>query len=143
MKIKLFSALLLLSVVSVCKLNGQNPPSDATTAAKNFLQALTDENSSALDQLLGRDFVLLSFDGQLVDASTLIDGISGGYVVIDSGNTYSNYTRNYQDTGIVTGIWDVRGSIQGQSFGNRLSYTIVSVKQGGAWKVVSVQFTPS
>lgn len=143
MKIKLLSSLFLLTVFSICQLNGQNPPADATAAAKNFLQALTDENSNGLNQLLGRDFVLLSFDGQVVDAATLIDGVSGGYVVIDSGNTYSNYTRNYQDTGIVTGIWDVRGTVQGQSFSNRLSYTIVSVKQGGAWKVVSVQFTPS
>jgi hypothetical protein len=121
----------------------QTPPSDASSAAKEFFTSLSESKTSTLQQLLGSDFLLLSFDGQTVDAATLLEGISGGYVVIDSGNTYGNQTRSYQDTGVVTGIWNVRGSVSGQSFNNRLAYTVVAVKQGGAWKIVSVQFTPS
>ncbi len=118
-------------------------PTDAASAGKEFLKAIEEENAGALRSLIGSDFVLLSFDGQSVDGGTLLEAVSGGYVVIDSGNTYSNYTRHYQDTGVITGIWNVKGSIEGQSFNNRLAYTLVVVKQGGAWKVVSVQLTPS
>lgn len=121
----------------------QTAPSDATAAAKEFFTALTDKNGDALGKLLGNDFVLLSFDGQTVDSATLLEGVSGGYITIETGNTYSNYTRTYQDTGVVTGIWNVKGELQGQNFNNRLAYTVVSVRQGGTWKIVSVQFTPS
>lgn len=141
MKIKIILFLLFGFVIETAY--SQTPPADATTAAKEFFSALTEENSLSLGKLLANDFVLLSFDGQVVDASTLQEGLSGGYIIIDSGDTNRNYTRTYQDTGIVTGIWNVKGSLEGQSFSNLLAYTVVVVRQGGAWKVASVQFTPS
>lgn len=121
----------------------QTPPADAGSAASQFLNALVEEDAATLGSLVGSDFVLLSFDGEAIDAGTLLEGVSGGYLVIESGNAYSNYTRHYHDTGIVTGVWNVKGTLQGQSFNNRLAYTLVTVRQGGSWKVVSVQFTPS
>ncbi len=121
----------------------QTIPADAASAGREFLKAIEEKNSGMLRSLIGSDFVLLNFDGQPVDSGTLLEAVSGGHVVIESGSTSGNYTRHYQDTGIVTGIWNVRGSLQGQSFNNRLAYTLVVVKQGGAWKVVSVQLTPS
>ncbi len=141
MKVKSFLILVFLAVTNVAI--SQTAPTDAASAGKEFLKALEEENAGALRSLIGSDFVLLSFDGQSVDSGTLLEAVSGGYVVIDSGSTYGNYTRHYQDTGIVTGIWNVKGSIEGHSFNNRLAYTLVVVKQGGAWKVVSVQLTPS
>jgi ketosteroid isomerase-like protein len=121
----------------------QNPPSDPGAAASQFLNALVEEDAGTLGSLIGNDFVLLSFDGEVVDSGTLLEGVSSGYVVIESGSTYRNYVRNYHDTGIVTGIWNVKGTLQGHSFNNRLAYTLVTVRQGASWKVVSVQFTPS
>ncbi|MFA7472641.1 MAG: nuclear transport factor 2 family protein [Spirosomataceae bacterium] len=141
MKIKnilLFNCILALNFTFA-----QNAPTDASSAGRAFLTGLTEENTQVLNTVIGNDFRLLSFDGQMIDAGTLLEGISGGHVVIESGNIYNHYTRHFQDTGVVTGIWDVRGSIEGQSFSNRLVYTLVVVKQGGLWKVVSVQFTPS
>lgn len=141
MKIKNLWALACLFAANTAF--SQAPPADAATAGKEFLNAITEENATALRSLMGNDFILLSFDGQSVDSATLLEAVGSGYVVIDSGNTYSNYTRHYQDTGIITGIWNVKGSIQGQSFSNQLAYTLVAVRQGGSWKIVSVQFTPS
>ncbi|GAA4445875.1 hypothetical protein GCM10023091_38040 [Ravibacter arvi] len=140
MKIKLLFFVLLFAAGPVF---AQSPPVDATSAGREFLQALADENTASLRSLMGNDFILLSFDGQSVDANTLLEAVGSGYLVIDSGNSQGNYTRLFQDTGIVTGTWTVKGALQGQSFNNRLTYSLVMVKQGGAWKVVSVQFTPS
>ncbi len=142
MKTKSLFILVFLAVTNAV-VSQTAAPADAASAGKEFLKAIEEENAGALRSLIGSDFVLLSFDGQSVDSGTLLEAMSGGYIVIDSGSTYSNYTRHYQDTGVVTGIWNVKGSIEGQSFNNRLAYTLVVVKQGGAWKVVSVQFTPS
>lgn len=140
---KIRFVLFICCLLAFGKAYTQTSPADAGTAGREFLSALTEGNSSKMAGLLGTDFRLVSFDGQTVDSSTLLEGISGGYVVIESGNIYSHYTRNFQDTGICTGVWDVKGTIEGQSFRNRLAYTLVVIKQGGAWKVVSVQFTPS
>ncbi len=141
MKAKNLLLLIFLGVAHA--LAAQTAPTDAASTGSEFLKAIEQKNAGALRSLIGSDFVLLSFDGQSVDSGTLLEAVSTGYVVVDSGSTYSNYTRNYQDTGIVTGIWSVKGSIEGQAFNNRLAYTLVVVKQGGAWKVVSVQLTPS
>lgn len=141
MKIK--NVLILICGLAVNTAFSQAPPADAASAGKEFLTALTEANAGNLGTLLGSDFRLLSYNGETIDAATLLEAVSGGYIIINSGNVYNNYTRHYQDTGIVTGIWDVKGAIEGQSFSNRLAYTLVVVKQGGGWKVVSVQFTPS
>ena len=121
----------------------QTAPADAASAGAEFLKALEEENAPALRSLIGNDFILLSFDGQPVDSSTLLEAVSTGYLVIDSGSTSSNYTRHFQDTAITTGSWHIKGNLEGQSFDNRLVYTLVIVKQGGTWKIVSVQLTPS
>lgn len=141
MKQKNLLVLVFLAMVNAAF--SQTVPTDAASAGRDFLKAIEEKNTGTLRSLIGSDFVLLNFDGQPVDSGTLLEAVSGGHVVIESGSTYSNYTRHYLDTGVVTGIWSVRGSLQGQSFSNRLAYTLVVVKQGGAWKVVSVQLTPS
>ncbi len=120
-----------------------NPPTNATESTEAFFQALVDENSTTLRSLLTTDFVILSFDGSQVDGGTLAEGMNGGYINIETGVLSRVGTRTYGDAAIVTGTWRARGAVQGNRFENTLAFTSVCVRQGGAWKVASVQMTPT
>ncbi|WP_373512434.1 nuclear transport factor 2 family protein [Persicitalea sp.] len=119
------------------------PPNSATECTEAFFQALLDENGAALRSLLTTDFAIVSFDGSLVDSGTLAEGMNGGYINIEAATLAGTSTRNYGDTGIVTGTWRAKGTLQGSRFENTLAFTSVCVRQGGAWKVASVQMTPT
>ncbi|MCE7043115.1 nuclear transport factor 2 family protein [Dyadobacter sp. CY312] len=119
-----------------------NQPTDAADCTNIFFRALLEEDSKTLDNLLSSDFSVTSFDGQLIDRNTLLGGVSEGYLKVDTGMMSGMRTRSYGDVGVVTGIWNARGQLQGNSFNNELAYMAVCVKAGGSWKISAVQFTP-
>ncbi len=120
-----------------------NPPTNPTESTEAFFKALLDENGAALRPLLTTDFVILSFDGSLVDGNSLAEAMNGGYFNIEIGTLSGTQTRTYGDAAVVTGTWRAKGSFQGNRFENTLAFTSVCVRQGGAWKVASVQMTPT
>lgn len=117
-------------------------PQDATECSAAFFKALLDEDSNVLNNILADDFSIVSFDGQQVDRDMLAQGVAQGYIVVDTGMTSGIRTRSYGDVGVVTGTWNVKGKIENNGFQNEVTYTVVSVKQGGSWKVSAVQLTP-
>lgn len=120
-----------------------NPPTNPAECTEAFFKALLDENGPAMRSLLTTDFVILNFDGSLVDGNSLAEAMNGGYVNIETGTLSGTQTRTYGDAGIVTGTWRAQGAVQGNRFENTLAFTSVCVRQGGAWKVASVQMTPT
>jgi len=117
-------------------------PQDATECSNAFFKALLDEDSNALNNVLADDFLIVSFDGQQVDRDMLSQGVAQGYITIDTGMISGTRTRNYGDVGVITGTWNVKGKIENNGFQNEVTYTVVSVKNAGNWKVSSVQLTP-
>ena len=120
-----------------------NPPTNPTESTEAFFRALLDENGAAMRPLLTTDFVILNFDGSLVDGSSLAEAMDGGYVNIETGTLSGTQTRIYGDAAVVTGTWRAKGTLQGSRFENTLAFTSVCVRQGGAWKVASLQMTPT
>lgn len=119
------------------------PPNDPAECTEAFFKALLDEDGAAMRSLLTTDFAIMSFDGSLMDGGSLAEAMNGGYVTIETGTLSATRTRTYGDAGIVTGTWRARGTVQGSRFENDLAFTSVCVRKGGAWKVASVQMTPT
>ena len=133
-----------LTLVALTTFAQQNyPPANPTECAEGFFKALLEEDGPAMRSLLTADFAIVSFDGSLVDGGTLAEAMSGGYIDIETGTLSGTSTRTYGDAGIVTGTWRARGTLQGNRFENSLVFTCVCVRQGGAWRVASVQMTPT
>ncbi|GHB53107.1 hypothetical protein GCM10007390_02270 [Persicitalea jodogahamensis] len=134
----------LLAWVTVTTFAQQiNPSTNPAECTEAFFRALLDENARDMRALLTIDFAIVSFDGSLVDGQSLAEAMNGGYIKIETGMISATSTRTYGDTGIVTGTWRARGTVQGIRFDNTLAFTSVCVRQGGAWKVASVQMTPT
>ena len=142
MKKLMLCGLLAMSSLTTYAQASFSRPQDATESSNAFFKALLDEDSNALNNILADDFSIVSFDGQQVDRDMLSQGVAQGYIVVDTGMTSGIRTRDYGDVGVVTGTWNVKGKIENNGFQNEVTYTVVSVKKGGSWKVSAVQLTP-
>ncbi|CCH56932.1 hypothetical protein BN8_06322 [Fibrisoma limi BUZ 3] len=119
-----------------------DPTQDPTALGNAFFKAMLDEDGNTMGKLLANDFFLTSFDGQGVERDLLLQAISGGYVVIDNGTVSEARTRTYNNSAVMTGFWKVKGNVQGNALDYNAAFSVVCAKQGDAWKIVNVQFTP-
>lgn len=117
-------------------------PSDAQTCTTSFFQSLAERNTSSLNQLLTFDFGVVSFDGQIIDGKMLTEAVTSGYITIENSTTSSLRVRSYGDAAVVTGFWNTKGTIQSVDFDTEVVFSAFCVKQGGSWKLASIQFTP-
>jgi ketosteroid isomerase-like protein len=141
MKILLFVCLFSLTqTIASSQTNSfaEDPAASTTT----FFQSLLDKKSSELTRVITSDFGVVSFDGEIVDGYTLSQAVSEGYLVIEEASTSGLRTRSYGDAAIITGNWKTKGNVQGTRFDTEVVFTSMCVKQGGSWKVASMQFTP-
>ena len=139
----LLTALLLTSAAYAQQTTTTDPTQDPTALGNAFFKALLDEDGATLGKLLASDFSLTSFDGNIVDGDLLLQGVNGGYLVVETATVTPVQTRQYNnDSAIMTGTWKVKGSVQGNAIDASSAFSLVSAKQGGSWKVVNVQFTP-
>lgn len=141
MKLILVIAALLLNTATFAQQAEVNQ--DPTALGNAFFKALLDEDGAALGKLVASDFSLTSFDGHSVESDMLVQGVSGGYVVVDAATVSDTRIRQYNnDAAVMTGTWKAKGNVQGQSFDNTVTFSVVSAKQNGSWKIVNIQFTP-
>lgn len=141
MKLILVIAALLLNTATFAQQADVNQ--DPTALGNAFFKALLDEDGAALGKLVASDFSLTSFDGHSVESDMLVQGVSGGYVVVDAATVSDTRIRQYNnDAAVMTGTWKAKGNVQGQSFDNTVTFSVVSAKQNGSWKIVNIQFTP-
>ncbi len=121
-----------------------DPSQDPLILTNAFFKALLDEDSQAIGKTMSGDFSLVSFDGNLVDGDLMVQGVSGGFIVIETAAISNTRTRQYNsDAAVVTGKWKANGNVQGQPFDNTVTFSVMCIKQRDSWKITNVQFTPS
>ena len=139
-----FSLLIALLFTSTLFAQQATTTQDPTALGHAFFKALLDEDSKALGSLISSDLDVISFDGQSIDGDLLVQGVSGGALIIETGTVSDEVTRVYNnDSAVMTGTWKSKGNLQGQAFDNSVTFSVVSAKQAGIWKIVNVQFTPA
>lgn len=137
-----FISTFLLATVSFAQ-QTTDPAQDPSAVGNAFFKALLDEDSSALGRLVASDFSLTSLDGNTVDGDVLVQGVGGGFVIIETSAVSDMQTRQYNnDAAVMTGTWKAKGNVQGQAFEPNVKFSVVCAKQAGSWKIANVQFTP-
>ena len=120
-----------------------DPTQDPTALGNAFFKAMLDEDSKTLGTLLTSDFNLISFDGNSVEGDMLVQGVGGGFVVVETATVSGTRVRQYNsDAAVMNGTWKAKGNVQGTGFDNTVSFSLTCAKQGSAWKIANVQFTP-
>jgi ketosteroid isomerase-like protein len=71
-----------------------------------------------------------------------VDGLMSPDLQIDPYTVEELDVRLYGDTALLSGRTRMTGRYQGKPFASHYRYIDVYVRQGGAWKIVSVQISP-
>ncbi len=116
-------------------------PNDAAECTQSFFQALLEKDAAAIRRLMTYDFLLVGPDGRILDGGTFAESVASGSIVIEYGSLSGTTTRSYGDAGVVTGFWNARGAVQGYRFDNEVAFSAMCVRQGGSWKIASMQLT--
>lgn len=144
MKTLLALLIVYLCVTTTFAQSATDPSQDPLILTNAFFNALLDEDSKAIGRTMSSDFSLVSFDGNLVDGDLLIQGVGGGSIVIETAAISGTRTRQYNsDAAVVTGKWKAKGNVQGEPFDNSVTFSVVCIRQGEAWKITNAQFTPA
>jgi ketosteroid isomerase-like protein len=98
-------------------------------------------NGALFRRIYGDDFVGISPSGQVKDKASWISSIE------NSGMKYSSFVasdirvRMFQDTAVVTCLWSVRGTRDGQPYSKQLRVTHVYVYGQRGWQAIASQET--
>ncbi|MBO0931017.1 nuclear transport factor 2 family protein [Fibrella aquatilis] len=142
MKKTLFLLSTLLTTTLAVAQTAAPAANEPTGLATAFMKAMETEDGAAIAAITTDDFAIVSFDGQVADRDLLGQGLSGGFLVIETAPANNLRSRTYNsDLAIVTGDSKFKGSLQGTNFNTNVVFTATCVKTGSGWKIASVQFS--
>ena len=110
--------------------------------ATAFFKAIEAEDAGAMANITTDDFAIVSFDGQVADRDLLSQGLSGGFLVVETAPANNLRVRMYNGTtAIVFGDSKFKGSLQGANFNTNASFTVTCIKMPNGWKIASTQLS--
>lgn len=116
---------------------------DVLTTETEFFEALLRGNRAQLEDVLGRDFVLIDvLTGTEIPRGVLVGLVGSGQLVFDSITRLEVRVRLYDGAAIVTGVTRMGGHYGGQGFHAHSRYTHVYVRGPQRWRLVTAQGTP-
>ncbi len=134
-----FVAVMAAAVHQAAASAGAQPDTAARLRAleTTWMQAIRNRDIATLDRLLAKDFVHVTYRGQMLSRA---EALRGSVAPPDVGQTLSDeQVRVHGDTGIVTGlntITTAEGAVV-----MRLRFIDVFVRIDGRWQAVSAQET--
>ncbi len=135
----LLGTLLVTSVAFAQTAPTAQEPQALATA---FFRALENEDAAAINGITTDDFAIINFDGQTADRDLLGQGLSGGFLILETAPANNLRSRIYNgNMAIVTGESAFKGSLQGNNFNNKTLFTVTCVKMGTNWKIASAQLS--
>jgi len=133
----------LLTLTAMALLTGAAPAQEAAIreVEARFTKGMVNEDKKVLAEVLAEDFVGNWANGTVHDLQGFLS--EAGTVFLLDDITYSDMLiRLYnEDTAVVTGRADHVGTLSGKKMIGPRTFTHVWVKQGGQWKMVSLQMT--
>lgn len=106
-------------------------------------QAEQQQDTKALENLLGENFIYVDVTGELQNKAAFLDAIEHRPEHIELIGVEPGSTRVYVygESAIATGIYREKGTLHGKPYLNRGRFTDTWVKQGKAWVCVASQST--
>ena len=142
MKRLVFAAITLLTTSGLFAQTAAPAATEPAGLATAMMKALEAEDASAIAAITTDDFTIVSFDGQTADRDLLGQGLSGGFLVVETAPANNVRSRQYNgNTAIVTGDSKFKGSLQGTNFNANIVFTVTCVKMANGWKVANLQLS--
>jgi ketosteroid isomerase-like protein len=115
--------------------------SDLTTFLTAWADAERDGDTATTDRLLTDDFIGIGPVGFQLPKPAWLHRQTGGDLHYDALSLDEVTTRQYGDCAITTARWNARGTAQGHAIPEATRATLVTVKDGGEWRLATVHFS--
>lgn len=105
-------------------------------------KAIVRKDRAAIEGNMADDFRQIDRAGNVETKTSFVDGLLSPDLQIDPYTVEDFEVRLYGDTALLSGRTRMSGRYQGRPFQSHYRYIDVYVRQGEAWKIVSVQISP-
>jgi ketosteroid isomerase-like protein len=104
-------------------------------------KAIVRKDEAAVAANMAADFRQIDGYGNLETKKSFVAGIVDAKLTIDPYTVEDFEVRLYGDTALLSGRTHMTGKYDGKPFESNYRYIDIYVRQGGSWKIVSVQIT--
>jgi ketosteroid isomerase-like protein len=104
-------------------------------------KAIVRKDEAAIAGNMADDFRIIDGNGSVGTKRTFVADIVDPKLTIDPYTVEEFEVRVYGDTALLSGRTHMTGKQDGQPFTSNYRYIDVYARQGGTWKIVSVQIT--
>lgn len=110
--------------------------------ADQWDKAIVRKDRAAIEANLADDFRQIDGQGSLESKQSFVDGLMAAELELQPYTVEDLDLRLYGDnTALLSGRTRMRGKYQGEPFETHYRYTDVYIRQGEAWKIVSIQIS--
>lgn len=99
--------------------------------------ALEAKDAKALDMILGRTFIAVEIDGSVTNRNEFLAGIRSPAYQPSQAVTEESNVQVYGDTGVVVGVFRVKGTEKGKPYVRRERFVDTWVKASNTWQCVA------
>src|SRR4051794_26397700 len=114
---------------------------DLTTFLTTWANAERDGDAATTDRLLSEDFIGIGPVGFQLPKGAWLHRQTGGDLHYDALSLDEVTTRQYGDCAITTARWNARGTAQGHPLPESTRVTLVTVRDGGEWRLATIHFS--
>jgi len=134
---------MLLCAGAMAQNNSSDVASRILSLETSWNQAEQQQDTKALDRLLGDKFIYIDVDGIMQNRAEFLEGVKNRAEHIDVIGVEPGTTQIYVygDSAVATGIYREKGSLHGKPYSNRGRFTDTWIRQGTAWVCVASQST--
>ncbi|WP_157596634.1 nuclear transport factor 2 family protein [Saccharomonospora saliphila] len=97
---------------------------------------------TTLRAMLGDDFVGIGPHGFQIDKARWLDRYMSGSLVNTGFDVTEPTVREYGPVAVVNGVQNQTATYAGEPFPGRFRMTLVAVRRGRGWEIVSLQLSP-
>ncbi|HET9315134.1 MAG TPA: nuclear transport factor 2 family protein [Vicinamibacteria bacterium] len=113
-----------------------------TAQADAWDKAIVRKDRAAIEANMAEDFRQIDRAGNVETKKSFVDGLVSPDLTIDPYTVEDFDVRLYADTALLSGRTRMTGRYQGKPFTSHYRYIDIYVRQGDAWRIVSVQISP-
>jgi ketosteroid isomerase-like protein len=104
-------------------------------------EAIVRKDRAAIEANMADDFRQIDGDADLETKASFVDGLMSPQLKIDPYTVEDFEIRLYGNVALLSGRTRMTGSYDSKPFESHYRYIDIYVRQGGAWRITSVQIT--
>jgi ketosteroid isomerase-like protein len=116
-------------------------PAEMRTVAKDFVKAMETKNSTRVQRILADTYVGVDLFGHTVDRAGRLKMLEQTDFKLTEAKSSDQVVAMVGQNMVVSGLYDVKGSINGHDVTGQYRYVDVWAKIGDDWKVIASTMT--